>query len=161
MNDNKLIKFEDFSIRPFLDSNRQRIDESLISLRLMKEIDQFISLKNINQKELAENLDYSNAYISQLMTGVKKINTSFINKFEKAFKVQFDFKIKEIYECWDSPKSHHLSNTQINFTININIDSNSYTNIHNISEEIKVKEYDKLYSIKKEDEYYHVVDEVK
>lgn len=84
-----------FPIQSYIDKNREKIDESLVSLRLMKEIDIFLDNKKISNKSLAIDLDYSESFISQLMSGVKKINTSFINKFEKNYRVKFNFSIIE------------------------------------------------------------------
>ncbi|MDI9365070.1 MAG: helix-turn-helix transcriptional regulator [Flavobacterium sp.] len=82
-----------FSIQSYANNNRTKLDESLVSLRFMKEIDRFLDYKKISNKELALKLNYSESYISQLMSGIKKINTSFINKFENAFSTKFDVKI--------------------------------------------------------------------
>lgn len=80
-------------IQSYIDKNREKIDESLVSLRLMKEVDMFLDANNIPNKLLAKDLGYSESFISQLMSGVKKINTSFINKFEKNYKVRVIFSI--------------------------------------------------------------------
>lgn len=82
-----------FSIESYIDKNREKIDESLISLRLMKEVDQFLDYEKLSNKDLALKLGYSESYISQLMSGVKNVNVSFINKFEKCFESKIDFKI--------------------------------------------------------------------
>lgn len=87
-----------FSIQSYVNKNRNTIDEALVSLRVMKQIDDFLEYKNENNRELAKRLGYTESYISQLMTGVKKINISFINKFEKEYNVEFDFKIKLLEE---------------------------------------------------------------
>lgn len=82
-----------FSIESYVDKNREKIDESLISLRLMKEVDRFLDYEKLSNKDLATKMGYSESYISQLMSGVKNVNVSFINKFEKCFESKFDFKI--------------------------------------------------------------------
>ena len=83
-----------YSIQSYIDNNREKIDESLVSLRLMREIDEFLDLQDINQRDFAFNLGCSESYVSQLMSGTKRINTSFINKFEKKYDVEISFKIK-------------------------------------------------------------------
>lgn len=104
------------SMQSFLDSNRTKLDESLVSLRLMKEIDDFLDLQNVSQREFATSLGCSEAYVSQLMSGTKKINTSLINKFEKHYDVEVNFKIK-------SKKSDNffseLSGSSIQINVNI------------------------------------------
>lgn len=59
----------------------------------MKQIDKFLDYEKLTNKDLAVQLGYSEAYISQLMTGVKNVNISFLNKFEKRFATKFDFKV--------------------------------------------------------------------
>ncbi len=78
----------------YVNENREKIDESLVSLRLMKEVDDFLCLNNINQRDFARDLEYSEAYISQLMSGTKKFNASFINKLEKLYNIIIEFNIK-------------------------------------------------------------------
>lgn len=81
-------------INSYIDNNRTKIDEALVSLRLMKEVDDFLELNNVNQRDFALNLGYSEAFISQLMSGTKKINTSFINKFEKVYNLKINFQLE-------------------------------------------------------------------
>lgn len=85
---------DNYSIQSYIDEYREKIDESLVSLRLMKEIDEFLDVRGISQREFATNLGCSEAYISQLMSGTKKFNTSFINKFEKRYDVEIKFRIR-------------------------------------------------------------------
>lgn len=108
-----------FSIQSYLDNNREKIDESLVSLRVMKEVDRFLDYEKLSNKDLAIKLGYSESYVSQLMSGVKNINVSFINKFEKSFDAKLDFKIylknEDIY-------LHKLDErVQFNLDINLNM----------------------------------------
>ena len=108
-----------FSIQSYIDNNREKIDESLVSLRVMKEVDRFLDYEKLSNKDLAIKLGYSEPYVSQLMSGVKNMNVSFINKFEKCFDAKFDFKIylknEEVY-------LHKLDErVQFNLDININM----------------------------------------
>lgn len=82
------------SLNSFIENNRNKIDEALVSLRLMKEIDEYLDINNISQRDFAKNIGYSEAFISQLMSGTKKFNASFINRFEKTYDLKVDFKIK-------------------------------------------------------------------
>lgn len=120
-------KFEN-SISSYVDSNREKIDVALLSLRIIKQIDTFLDINNISQKELADKLGVSEAFISQLMSGSKKINVQLLNKFEKRFNVEFDFKLKDkstyisFYEVANKPlelKSPNMSFKSIQtFSIN-------------------------------------------
>lgn len=106
------VKASGFSIQSYTDEHREKIDESLVSLRFMKEVDTLLDYKNLSNRDLASKLGCSESYISQLMTGVKKINTSFINKLEKKLDVKVDFRFflkKE--ECYlqSLPKSVNVS----------------------------------------------------
>lgn len=82
------------SINSYIDTNRTKIDEALVSLRLMKQVDDFLDMNAISQREFATDLGYSEAFISQLMSGTKKINTSFINRFEKVYNLKINFQIE-------------------------------------------------------------------
>ena len=108
-----------FSIQSYLDKNREKIDESLISLRIMKEVDRFLDYEKLSNKELATKMGYSESYISQLMSGVKNVNASFMNKFEKCFDSKFDFKI---YLKNEMVFLHKLDErTQFNIGVNLNM----------------------------------------
>lgn len=89
-----LIKSDAKSLKCYFQSTTTSIDESLVSLRFMKEVDDFMEIRNISQKQLSEDLDYSESFISQLLSGVKKFNSAFINKFEKTYEMKVDFKIQ-------------------------------------------------------------------
>lgn len=103
-----------------LNLDRTKIDESLVSLRFLKQIDDFLEQKDLSNRDLANKLGYSESYISQLMTGSKKINISFISKFEKYYHCKFDVKLKK--ENKHNYVKFH-SNREI-FEINIKIDIN-------------------------------------
>ena len=76
------------SLNSYIEDNRMKIDEALVSLRLMKEIDNFLDINEVSQRDFANSIGYSEAYISQLMSGTKKFNASFINKFEKLYDIK-------------------------------------------------------------------------
>ncbi|QIE58634.1 helix-turn-helix transcriptional regulator [Rasiella rasia] len=98
----------------YIKENKSKIDESLVSLRLMKEVDDFLDINCISQRSFADDIGYSEAYISQLMSGVKKFNTSFINRLEKKYNLRIEFKLNPKNECKFISK---LSNTTIEFRI--------------------------------------------
>lgn len=102
----------------YIDENRIKIDESLVSLRFMKEVDDFIEFNKISQRRLAEEIGYTEAYISQLMSGVKKVNTSFINKFEKRYEIKVQFKFIPKANC---DYITGIANSFISLNINLNL----------------------------------------
>jgi transcriptional regulator with XRE-family HTH domain len=104
------------SLNSYIENNRMKIDEALVSLRLMKEVDDFLEINKISQRDFADNIGYSEAFISQLMSGTKKFNASFINKFEKIYDIKIDFKIKSKNTGNFISK---LSNSHIEININI------------------------------------------
>lgn len=104
------------SINSYIEKNRTKIDESLVSLRLMKEVDDFLDINNISQRDFAKSVGYSEAFVSQLMSGTKKFNASFINKLEKVYDIKIDFKIKSKEKCSFISR---ISNTQIEISINV------------------------------------------
>ncbi|MDM1397104.1 helix-turn-helix transcriptional regulator [Myroides odoratimimus] len=85
-------------VSDFLNDNKKDIEESVVSLRFMKQIESFLEENKCTKRDLARELSYSESYISQLMTGSKKINISFINKFEKHYDVKFKLGIKNCKE---------------------------------------------------------------
>ncbi len=107
---------DNYSIQSYIDKNREKIDESLVSLRLMKEIDEFLDIRGISQREFALNLGCSEAYISQLMSGTKKINASFINKVEKRYGVEINFRIMTKEE---GKSLSDLAGSSIQLTVNV------------------------------------------
>lgn len=134
-----------FSIQSYTDKNRDKIDESLVSLRFMKQVDEFLDHKNFSNKDLASKLGYSESYVSQLMSGVKKVNTAFINKFEKFYDAKIEFRIYLNNER--SFVSSHKENNfcQINFNLNLNrivIDNetSSFFFIKNSTEMLEVED---------------------
>lgn len=137
------------SISSYLANNRTNIDESLVSLRFMKEIDDFLHYNNLNQKDLAKELDVSQAFISQLLSGTKKINVGFINKFEKRFDIEFKLNLKNnnskytVVEIVDS--SIQIKSSQSNFISVIGFSSN---NSNNPNAFYKIENESKMISIK-------------
>lgn len=112
-----------FSIQSYIDENRNSIDESLVSLRFMKQIDRFLEDKMITQRDFAYKIGYTESYISQLMSGVKKINTSFINKFEKKCGVRVDFKL------YIQEDNRFLIEENSEITISVNVRINISTDL--------------------------------
>ena len=104
------------SFNSYREDNRMKIDESLVSLRLMKEVDDFLDINQISQRDFANSIGCSEAFISQLMSGTKKFNASFINKFEKRYDIKIDFKIKSKRSMDFISK---ISNAHIEINVNI------------------------------------------
>lgn len=131
------------NISSYLATNRKNIDEALVSLRFMKEIDDFLHHNNLNQKDLAEELEVSEAFISQLLSGTKKINVGFINKFEKRFDIEFKLNLK---------------NNNSNYTVVEIVDSSiqiksSHSSFIRISEFSANNSSNTLYEMKKESQF--------
>lgn len=103
------------SLNSYIEDNRTKIDEALVSLRLMKEVDDFLDINNISQRDFASNIGYSEAFVSQLMSGTKKFSAAFINRLEKTYKLKVDFKITTKN---DSDFITKISNPYINISIN-------------------------------------------
>ncbi|MFM9400794.1 helix-turn-helix domain-containing protein [Myroides odoratimimus] len=78
----------------FLDNKRdEKINESLLSLRIMKQIDDYLEQHDKTNRCFAEELRCSESYISQLMSGNKNVNVSFLNKIERLYNVYFEIKL--------------------------------------------------------------------
>lgn len=89
----EVAKISPASINSYISANREKLDESLVSLRLMKSVDDFLNEKKITQRDFANSLGYTESFISQMMSGVKKANVAFVNRFEKKYGVEIEFKI--------------------------------------------------------------------
>jgi plasmid maintenance system antidote protein VapI len=115
-------EIEKNNINTFITQHRNKLDEALVSLRFMKEIDLFLDQNEISQREFAEFLGYSESFISQLMSGTKKVNTSFINRLEKTFDVSVKFNIIEknrsdyFVKFYDSSIAVNIDAQQMNST---------------------------------------------
>jgi transcriptional regulator with XRE-family HTH domain len=116
------------SLSSYRENNRTKIDEALVSLRLMKEVDDFLDINEISQRDFASNIGCSEAFISQLMSGTKKFNASFLNKFEKFYDIKVDFKIKSKIS---SDFISKMSNAHIEININI-LDSTRSNNFYSL-----------------------------
>ncbi len=81
-------------INSLIEKHRVDINESLVSLRFLKELDFFMEEQNLAKKDLAEDLGVSRAFVSQLMSGTKKINVGFINRLEKKYNIEFKVNIQ-------------------------------------------------------------------
>ena len=129
------------SLNSYIEDNRTKIDEALVSLRLMKEVDDFLDVNNISQRDFASNIGYSEAFISQLMSGTKKFSASFINRLEKNYRLKVDFKIRTKN---DSDFVTKISNSFINININFEgvIESKESFFIDNNSSEFGILESD-------------------
>lgn len=89
---NKELSIANFQID---DIHDEKINESLLSLRFMKQIDDYLETYGDKNKDLASKLQYSESYVSQLMTGCKNVNVSFLNKVEQLYDVYFEIKLIE------------------------------------------------------------------
>lgn len=119
-------EIEKHNISTFISQNRTKLDEALVSLRFMKEVDEFLDTNEITQREFAEYIGYSEAFISQLMSGTKKVNTSFINRLEKTFDLIVKFSIEY------NARSEYFTrfyNTSVEFNIDAH-DMHSTTQVY-------------------------------
>ncbi|MEH6618509.1 helix-turn-helix transcriptional regulator [Maribacter arcticus] len=136
----EIINNSSSSLNSYIENNRTKIDESLVSLRLMKEVDDFLDVNEISQRDFADNIGYSEAFVSQLMSGTKKFNASFINRFEKVYDIKIDFKIK-------SKSTYDFISKISNAPIEININILGLTDSENIySLDNRVTEFSEFHS---------------
>lgn len=81
-------------IENFVQTNRENIDESLVSMRIMKQVEELMDSLELNKKQLAKELGFSQAHITNLFIGNKNVNMKFISRIEKRFNVIVDIKIQ-------------------------------------------------------------------
>lgn len=76
-------------------SEEDKLDHraQMISYRVLSEVETICEEKGINKKELAEMVNTSASYITQLFRGDKHVNTSIMAKFEEALEMRFEIKL--------------------------------------------------------------------
>lgn len=129
---------KDFSFENYLTDNRIKLDESLVSLRLMKVIDDYLIEKKLTKREFAREIKCTESYVSQLMSGTKKFNVSFINKFEEKYNMEVCFVLK------DKKKSKYDALYNMSNIFHFSYASNSKLEMS--SEVIRLVESDGVYS---------------
>jgi len=77
-------------------NNEEKIEHNaqMISYRILSEVEKLCEEKNIKKKDLADLVETSRSYITQLFRGTKHVNTQIMARFEEALNVTFDFRIK-------------------------------------------------------------------
>jgi len=79
---NKMLEFKS-------EREKTRIEEELLHLKFITSIEEIMDQKDINRTELANILDSSKSYVSQLFSGYKMINIRTLSKIQKALNVTF------------------------------------------------------------------------
>jgi transcriptional regulator with XRE-family HTH domain len=69
-------------------------DASMISFRILSEIEKLCDNRKIKKKDLAEMVGTSKSYITQLFNGTKSINTQIMAKLENALDITFETRLK-------------------------------------------------------------------
>ena len=72
------------------------INAQNISARFLSEIDKLCEERGLLKKDLAQHLNTSRSYITQLFRGDKLLNLLFISKIEDYFKITFEIKSRSI-----------------------------------------------------------------
>lgn len=123
--------FDNNLLNSYADSNRQKLDAALVSLRIVKQIDDFLDNYNLNQKDLASGLGVSEAFVSQLMSGSKKINMQILSNFEKSFNAEFDFTLKRKISAYKSSAYDVIQ--VVNSSIELKSLTHEFTSINGFS----------------------------
>lgn len=121
----------------FLDKNRDKLETSLVSLRFMKEIDDFIYFNDLTQRNFAAKMNVSEAYVSQLMSGVKRLNMGFLKNFEKSFNVEMKVKIVSEDPEYTTVEWINSDPVQLSTKMNDRSQINDFS-FYNVSEDITV-----------------------
>lgn len=86
-------EFQDlFSFESQKDKIQHNAD--MISFRILSEVEKVCDEKKIKKKELAEMINSSRSYITQLFRGSKHVNTVLLGKLEEALDISFEIKVK-------------------------------------------------------------------
>lgn len=67
--------------------------KEILSLKFVKVIECFLKQNSISRKKLAEEMDYSQSYISQVFCAHKQVNMDFLVKVQNALGLPFDVKL--------------------------------------------------------------------
>ena len=85
-------------------------DAQMLMFRFLSEVEKCQELKGITKKVLAEMVDTSASYITQLFRGDKPLNFNTIAKFQKALAIKFDISSQpEEQECTINDENHFIS----------------------------------------------------
>jgi transcriptional regulator with XRE-family HTH domain len=90
-----LIGFED-------EQEKFEFQKEMLSLKFVKVIEDFITQNKIKKKDLADKMDYSPSYISQVFCANKFVNMDFLVRTQNALGHPFDIKLGD-YKEDDSP----------------------------------------------------------
>ncbi len=129
-------------IKRYIADHKER-DEDLahetrmIMFRMLSEIERIMELRNVNKKELAQEIGTSPSYITQLFRGSKTINISTIAKIQDAldFKFKFDAISKEHFErasvgdYWNLNFKPAIDKSSFWLVVNQNVECNDFDSI--------------------------------
>jgi transcriptional regulator with XRE-family HTH domain len=79
----------------------------MISYRVLSEVEKFCEDKKISKKDLAERVDTSLNYITELFRGTKLVDTYIMAKFEEAMDVSFEIGLKSRIELHEGHTTTH------------------------------------------------------
>lgn len=67
--------------------------KEMLSLKFIKVIENFLNQNNVSRKKLANDIDCSQSYISQIFNANKSVNMDFLVKVQNALGLPFDIKL--------------------------------------------------------------------
>ncbi|MDZ7636243.1 MAG: helix-turn-helix transcriptional regulator [Bacteroidales bacterium] len=74
----------------FKSSNQKaKLEEELLSLKFIATIEELLEQNDVNRSDLANILDSSKSYVSQVFSGDKMVNIRILAKIQRALNVSF------------------------------------------------------------------------
>ncbi len=121
-------KFKNFRVEPAFEElfsfsgKAEKIEHraQMISFRILSEVQRICDEKEIKMKDLAELVDTSASYITQLFRGNKQVNTAFMARFEEAINMIFEIGLQHEKEQHDDLSRNHVSVAAIRKSKEIN-----------------------------------------
>lgn len=74
--------------------DKENHEAQMFSFKILSEVQKICDAQNISRKELAQRVNTSASFITQLFTGKKLISPLLIAKFQSAFEIEFEIKAK-------------------------------------------------------------------
>ena len=84
------------------DNEKIQLKAEMLHLDIMNEISQLMEKKSISKTQLADKLNVSKSYITQLFTGDKLINLKLLSQIQVIFDVSFTIQPKDNFKKYGS-----------------------------------------------------------
>jgi len=105
---------------------KEKLEEELLNLKFITAIEEIMEQKDVNKTSVAEILNSSRSYVSQLFSGNKMINIKTLSKIQRGLNISF--------------KIYAIDNKKLEFQI-VNCDLNKRATINDYPNPAKETQY--------------------